>query len=59
MVAEVTIRSDWMKACGKGHSDVTAKVVFEYPTRLPDGTRMFDVVLPSGEKWTVAEWRCR
>lgn len=55
----VTIKRSWLNACGYRHIDETKTypVVYVYPQRLPDGTRMFEIDF-RGRLWTVAEWRC-
>jgi hypothetical protein len=54
----ITVKAEWLRACGyNAEGNRTFKVVFTYPGRLPDGTRMFDIDF-NGRVWTVAEWRC-
>ena len=56
---KITVSAAWMAQCGYAAQDTVMEVTRVHPQRLPDGTRMFDVIRPDGSPWTVAEWRCK
>jgi hypothetical protein len=54
---KVTVRADWMKACGYAAIDTEMEVVRVLGT-MPNGRdQMYEVILPNGRLWTVSDWR--
>jgi hypothetical protein len=54
---KVTVRADWMKACGFEAKD-TAMEVIAVQGRLPSGDYIYKVIRPHDNcEWIVSDWR--
>ena len=54
---KITVRADWMKACGFPAVDTEMEVIAMLG-KLPSGDKIYSVIRPHDNRvWAVSDWR--